>query len=190
MEDAAVRALVERAQRGDDDAFATLYADLAPRVLRYLRHQVGNPDRAEELMQETFMKVVEALSRFRLRERVPFAAWVFRIARNAVIDDRRSTHPTFELEAASQVVSPAVGPAELAEAASERAALVEALGRLTPEHRDVLVYRFFAELRPPEVAALMGRSDGAVRVLQHRALSALRSVLEESVTAEVPEVAP
>lgn len=55
MEESAVRPLVERAQRGDDEAFAALYADLAPRVLRYLRYQVRNPDRAEELMQETFV---------------------------------------------------------------------------------------------------------------------------------------
>ena len=189
MEEPEVRSLVERAQRGDEDAFAALYAELAPRVLRYLRYRVADPDRAEELMQETFVKAVEGLPRYRTRDRVPFAAWIFRIARNTMVDDHRAARPTLDLDAVSGIASSADGPAEVAEADLEREALGRALDLLHPSQRDVLVYRFFAGLRPAEVASLMSRSDGAVRVLQHRALAALRQILERQVSGELARVA-
>jgi RNA polymerase sigma-70 factor (ECF subfamily) len=178
MEESEVRPLVQRAQHGDDEAFAMLYAELAPRVLRYLGSQVRDQGRAEELMQLTFVKAIEGLPRYQLRDHVPFAAWIFRIARNAMIDDRRSARPVVGLDAVEQVPTAAAGPAELAEAASERSFLLDALDHLRPDQREVLIYRFFAELRPPEVARLMSRSEGAVRVLQHRALGALRLLLD------------
>lgn len=190
MEESEVRPLVQRAQHGDDDAFAVLYAELAPRVLRYLGAQVRDPDRAEELMQMTFVKAIEALPRYQLRDHVPFAAWIFRIARNAMIDDRRSAWPVIGLDAAEQLPARDAGPAELVEAAAERQNLLDALDRLRPDQREVLVYRFFAELRPPDVARLMDRSEGAVRVLQHRALGALRLLLQGEQQREVAGLIP
>lgn len=189
MDDAMLRPLVERAQRGDEVAFGDIYADLAPRVLRFLRHEVRDAETAEDLMQRTFVRAIEGLPRYRPRDGVPFAAWIFRIARNAVIDDHRATHQTTTLEAAEDLPESTPGPAELAEAEFEHERLVEALEGLPPDQHDVLVYRFFAELRPPEVARLMTRSEGAVRVLQHRALGSLRRRLERE-TGRPPDAAP
>ncbi len=101
-----------------------------------------------------------------------------RIARNAAIDERRRVHPTV-IDDAIDLPSLREGPDELALAALERRDLLAALERLPGDQHDVLVYRFFAELSPREVARLMDRSDGAVRVLQHRALRALRQLLAE-----------
>jgi RNA polymerase sigma-70 factor (ECF subfamily) len=119
------------------------------------------------------MQVIEALPRYEQRG-LPFNAWVFRIARNAVIDAARRTRDTDPLETALTVEERARGPAELAEAADERLALVDAIASLTPEQRDVIAQRFFADLSVAEVAAVLGKRPGTVRVVQFRALAALR----------------
>jgi RNA polymerase sigma-70 factor (ECF subfamily) len=181
-DEAAIDALVLRAAAGDAAAFAGIYDAYAPRVRRFLRHQLGDADVAEELLQRTFVKMIEALPRYRPRG-LPFGAWVFRIARNAVIDHRRTAHPGVPLEAAIDRASEAGDPVASAERHQDRDEIRVALEALPPDQREVLVWRFFAGLSPAETAVLMGRSNGAVRVLQHRALAALRSNLEPAAFA-------
>ncbi|MHB8893313.1 MAG: RNA polymerase sigma factor [Candidatus Limnocylindrales bacterium] len=175
-DNAGIDVLVRSAAAGDAAAFAGLYDAYAPRVRRFLRHQLGDADVAEELLQHTFVSMIEALPRYRDRG-LPFGAWVFRIARNAVIDHRRTSHPGLELDAAVDRASDAGDPVTSAEREHDRAWLRAALDGLPADQREVLVWRFFAELSPGETAVLMGRSNGAVRVLQHRALAALRTTL-------------
>jgi RNA polymerase sigma-70 factor (ECF subfamily) len=181
-DEAAIDALVLRAAAGDAAAFAGIYDAYAPRVRRFLRHQLGDADVAEELLQRTFVKMIEALPRYRPRG-LPFGAWVFRIARNAVIDHHRTAHPGVPLEAANDRASEAGDPVASAERHQDRDEIRVALEALPPDQREVLVWRFFAGLSPAETAVLMGRSNGAVRVLQHRALAALRSNLEPAAFA-------
>lgn len=174
--------LVERARRGDADAFTAIYDDLAPRVLRFLHHHVADPDLAEELMQRTFVKVIEALPRFEVRGSVPFRAWVFRLARNVVIDDHRTSHPALDVDAIADPPSEDPTPAEALERNVQRDELLAAIDRLPQDQHDVILYRFFADLSPRETAPLMHRSEGAVRVLQHRAVGRLRSLLATGAT--------
>lgn len=173
----AIDALVRRAAGGDAVAFAGLYDQYAPRLRRFLRHQVGDIHVAEDLLQQTFMKMIEALPGYCVRG-IPFGAWVFRIARNLVIDLRRTTHPAASIDDAADVVSAGDGPERAAERSDERARLLGAIDGLPSDQRDVVVWRFFGELSPAETAALMGRSPEAVRALQHRAIVALRSQLQ------------
>ena len=177
--------LIQRAQRGESAAFATIYDALAPSVLRFLSHHVGNPDLAEELMQRTFVKMIEALPRYRAARGVPFRAWVFRIARNLAIDAHRTSHPALDIDAVPDQPSLSPGPELMAEASEGREELLRAVDRLPPDQHDVIVYRFFADLAPREVAPLMHRSAGAVRILQHRALRRLRELLTPPTTGRV-----
>lgn len=169
-------ALVCRAVAGDSAAFAEIYDAYAPRVRRFLHHQLGNADLADELLQRTFVKMIEALPRYQSRG-LPFGAWVFRIARNAVIDHRRTTHPAIPLDMTTERPSDGGDPVATAERGQDRDLLRAALDELPSDQRQVLIWRFFAELSPAETAAIMGRSNGAVRVLQHRALVGLREIL-------------
>jgi RNA polymerase sigma-70 factor (ECF subfamily) len=150
-------------------------------VLRFLSHQVASPDLAEELMQRTFVKIIEALPRFEPRRGVPFRAWVFRVARNVCIDEHRTAHTVVGLEAVTNRPTELPGPEQALEAALERSELLALLERLPPDQHDVLVYRFFAGLSPREVAALVHKSEGSVRVTQHRALNRLRVLLSARV---------
>lgn len=172
----AIDALVRSAAGGDAVAFASLYDTYAPRLRRFLRHQTGDVTVAEDLLQQTFMKMIEALPRYRSRG-LPFGAWVFRIARNLVIDGRRTEHPATPIDAVADRPCDGDGPERAAERADERARLLAAIDTLPADQRDVLVWRFFGELSPTETAALMDRSQEAVRSLQHRAILALRAQL-------------
>lgn len=175
--------LVARAQRGDHTAFAALHDRFAARLYRFVRFRVGDASDAEDVVQRVFLKVIEALPRYEERG-APFAAWLFRLARNTVIDHVRTRHIAEPLE--SQLARPASGrgPEELAIAADELDALAVALGQLTQEQRDVIAYRFFAGLSPAEIGLIMGKREGTIRALQFRALGALR---RELAAAPIPD---
>ena len=171
-----IDALVERAARGDANAFRAIYEHLAPRLHRFVLVRIRERDDAEDLVQRVFLKMIEALPRYEQRG-VPFAAWVFRLARNTLIDFERTRRPQAPLDEIADRPDDVAGPAELVELEADRAAVRHAMTFLTPEQQDVVTYRFFAGLSPAEIGALMGRREGSVRALQFRALTALRSRL-------------
>jgi RNA polymerase sigma-70 factor (ECF subfamily) len=173
MPEDETQALVERAQGGDGAAFAALYDLFGPRVYRFFRFRVPAAEAAEDLTQRVFLKMIEQLPNYEPRG-VPFAAWLFRVARNAWIDEGRTTHPSVPINALSEEAAAVDGPHDLAAAAIESEMLRGAIATLPPDQREVIACRFFAGLTCRETAAQMGRSEGSVRVIQHRALAALR----------------
>jgi RNA polymerase sigma-70 factor (ECF subfamily) len=176
-DDSAIELLVDRAREGDAAAFAELYDAFAERLYRFLRFRLGSHEDAEDLLQQVFLKVIQALPRYESRG-LPFGAWVFRIARNASTDAVRARRPTMPLEILIGRGDPAGGPEERAAASFEAERIQTALRTLTDEQRDVLAYRFFADLTPGEIAAIMGKREGTIRGLQFRGLRALRRRLE------------
>ncbi len=171
--------LIQAAQKGQADAFGELYTRHAEAVFRYLYAHVSERQDAEDLTEEVFMRVWRTLARFR-EQGAPFVAYLIRVGRNALIDHYRK-HGRMEPEASTEdlmVADQSPGPAEALAASMEQAAVRRAMEKLREEHRLVLALRFLSELSPEETAQVMGRSPGAVRVLQHRALAALRDVME------------
>ncbi len=170
---------VARAQTGDRAAFDAIYERFAEPLFRYLYAQCGDAALAEELAGDLWVRVVERLPSFRLPSSAPeaaFAAWLYRIARNLVIDtfrrrDRRN------LPLAETIVARAALPEEQALEREAHRELREAIDKLTPQQREVLLLRFVEERSTAEVALLTGRSQGGVKVMQHRALAALARVL-------------
>jgi RNA polymerase sigma-70 factor (ECF subfamily) len=173
MPEDETQVLVERAQGGDGAAFAALYDVFAPRIYRFFRFRVITAESAEDLTQRVFLKMIEQLPKYEPRG-IPFAAWVFRVARNAWIDEDRTARPTVPLGVLVEAAATTVGPHEAAVAAMESETLRTAVATLPPDQREVIASRFFAGLSCRETATLMGKSEGSVRVLQHRALAALR----------------
>jgi RNA polymerase sigma-70 factor (ECF subfamily) len=176
MHEIALERIVAKATTGDPAAIAALYDEFGARVYRFALLRVHSPSDAEDLLQRIFLKVIEGLPRYEARS-LPFAAWLFRIARNSVIDHERTRHEHANLDDMAQCADQRAGPEELAEAAFERMAIRSALGLLTSEQRDVIAYRFFAGLSPREVGLLMDRREGAIRALQFRAIQTLRDSL-------------
>jgi len=165
--------LVRQAQRGDETAFAALYENYLDRIYRFLYLNTGNRLEAEDLAAQVFMKAWEKLDSYRERG-VPFGAWLFRIARNTLIDQVRARHEAESLEHPDAL---ALTDGQSVESEVDRRLLGEELARdlreLTAEQRQVIVLRLVEGYSTEEVARALNRRPGAVRGLQMRGLQAL-----------------
>jgi len=189
LDDAAIERLVREAQAGDAWAFGRLFDHYHQPVYRFVATRVRRPSDAEDLTQLVFVKALEALPRYEARG-VPFGGWLFRLARNAVIDFVRTSHEHADLAKSADRAGNDAGPDELAVIRQEIDAVGAALARLTEDQRDAIALRFFAGLSAREAAEVMGKQEGTVRGLQFRALAALRRELgiheSEPATASDP----
>ena len=152
-----------------------LYDRYQPEILRYLRHRVRDPEVAEDLTQQVFLKAWQAVPRYQQRG-VPFKAWLHRMAHNQMVDHYRARRPTTDLEGIDVPEEPVAEQRVLRQELLER--LQEALDRLSSDHREVLVLRFLMEKSAAEIGEIMERKEVTVRGLQFRALRALRHEIE------------
>jgi RNA polymerase sigma-70 factor (ECF subfamily) len=176
IDDETIDGLVAAAQGGDPDAFGSLFDRYYVPVYRFVAARVGRPSDAEDLAQLVFVKALEALPRFEARG-VPFGGWLFRLARNVVIDHVRTRREHATLDVVAEQTAGDAGPDDLAVLRQEMDSVAHALRRLTPEQREAIELRFFAGLSAREAAVAMGRQEGTVRGLQFRAIAALRREL-------------
>jgi len=173
-ENGRVRDLVERAQLGDRAALEELYLIHFDRIYSYLHMSVGSRHDAEDLTTQTFMKMLESIGRFRWQS-APFSAWLFRIAHNLAMDHfraRRRWQPEEEVPEAAGAEE--TSAEEQALAAIGDASLLDLISRLSPEQRQVLTLKFVFRFSNGEAAAILEKTEGAVKSLQHRALSSLQ----------------
>ena len=173
IDDEAIDRLVAAAQTGDPDAFGALFDHYYVPVYRFVAARIGRPSDAEDLAQLVFVKALEALPRYEARG-VPFGGWLFRLARNVVIDHVRTRREHATLDIVTERSSDDASPDDLAVLRQEMDSVAHALRRLTPEQREAIELRFFAGLSAKEAAVAMGRQEGTVRGLQFRAIAALR----------------
>ena len=170
--------LVYRAKDGDADAFGRLYDMYVDRVYRHVYYRVGNIADAEDLTQQVFIKAWQAIGRYK-KTASPFLAWLIKISHNLVIDFYRSnkakTYPDFDAVASA----PESGPEHLAETHFDQQRIRRAILELPGDQQQVVLMRFIEDFSYPEIAASLGKSEGAVRVIQHRALARLRRILEK-----------
>jgi RNA polymerase sigma-70 factor (ECF subfamily) len=176
LDDDAIDRLVQEARAGDAWAFGLLFDHYHVPVYRYIASRVHRPSDAEDLTQLVFVKALEALPRYEARG-IPFGGWLFRLARNAVIDHLRTRHHHVDLEAAMQHAGRDAGPDEVTVARQELDEVAAALAALTDEQRDAIALRFFGGLSAREAAEVMGKQEGTIRGLQFRAIAALRRQL-------------
>lgn len=175
-DDEALERLVLDAKAGDAWAFGRLFDELHEPVYRFIASRVARPTDAEDLTQLVFVKALEALPRYEPRG-VPFGGWLFRLARNTIIDHARTRHDHAELDAAADRPADGAGPEHVALLRQDLDAVARALAQLTDEQREAIELRFFAGLSAREAAEAMGKQEGTVRGLQFRAIAAMRRTL-------------
>jgi RNA polymerase sigma-70 factor (ECF subfamily) len=169
-----VRKLVERAQAGDRDALEELYLLHFDRIYSYLHMSVGNRHDAEDLTTLTFLKMLESIKRFRWQS-VPFSAWLFRIAHNVAMDHFRASKRVQPEEEVPEPIGSEQLSAEVEAMRSiGRQSMLQMIESLSPEQQQVLTLKFVFNFGNGEVAAILGKTEGAVKSLQHRALASLQ----------------
>lgn len=171
--------LVQSAIKRDRGAFGRLYDLHVNSIYKHIYYRLGKQSDAEDLCAEVFLRAWQAIDRYNPRG-VPFRAWLFRIANNLIIDRHRTTKQWLPLDKITVQPSGLNDPVAVAEMKLDRDELRRAILLLKPEHQQVIVLRFVDDLSAAEVASAIGKSEGAVRVIQHRALKELRGLLEET----------
>lgn len=160
-----------RSGPGEQYDVSALYDRYAPELFRYIYHRLGAKHLAEDLTAEVFVRVLGV-------KRAPddWRAYLYRIAHNLVIDSLRK-HPHILFEADESIADDRNDPVERAEISDEQRRLRQAISRLTPEQQQVVVLKFIEEMSNAQVAQILDKPEGAIKALQHRALTNLREWL-------------
>jgi RNA polymerase sigma-70 factor (ECF subfamily) len=174
--DAPERRLIEAAQR-DPACFAQLYEDNFERVYAFIARRVRDRDHAQDLTADVFHSALKNLSRFEWRG-APFAAWLFRIAANAIADRGKRASQLEAIKLREVEEHDSSSAADLAEV-EHRARLFKLVEKLPDDQRRVITMRFAQQKSIAEIAGEIGRSEGAVKQLQFRGLQSLRTMVGE-----------
>jgi RNA polymerase sigma-70 factor, ECF subfamily len=182
MSDLSEAEVVACAQRGEAEAVGRLYEAHQAAIFRYLWLRLGEREMAEDLTGEVFIRMLEALPRYR-PSRTPFRAWLYRIARNLAIDHgRRAAHfSPVALEEAPADPDPVGDPALQVDDRLSLKALRAGLAGLEAAQREVVTLRFLAGLSLRETAAVVNKTEAAVKALQHRGLASLNQMLNQKL---------
>ena len=170
--------LVERAIGHDAEAFGRLYDMNIDRIYRHIYYRVGNEHDAEDLTQQVFLKAWQAIGKYR-KMASPFIAWLMTIGHNLVVDFYRTRKDRAYLEAEVLASDPSSSPERTAEASLEQQRLRRAILQLGADEQQVVIMRFIEGFEFAEIASVMRKKEGNVRVILHRALAKLRSILEK-----------
>ena len=169
--------LVEKAQKGDAEAFAQVYDELVKPVYRYIYYRVEEAV-AEDLTEETFLKVWQNIKKYK-KCKHPFSSWVFRIAHNLVVDYYRQNKTTEMIEETVVDHKPESNPHHQTNLKLTQIRLRKVIYRLPENYQQVIILKYINELDNKEIATVTGKSEGAIRTIQFRALDKLKSLLSE-----------
>jgi RNA polymerase sigma-70 factor, ECF subfamily len=171
------RRLVDLAKSGDGEAFGQLYEAYFDRVYRFIFFRVTDDHIAEDLASQVFLKAWENLHRY--HPRGPFLAWLYAIARNTVIDNYRTRKQVVSLDEAAPIAAQDDKLDDRMQFQFEVQSLREAMQHLTSEQQEVIMLKFMADYDTAQIAKEMGKTEGAIRALQMRALQALARVMSK-----------
>ncbi len=175
-----LRALVDLAKGGDGEAFGQLYDHYVSGVFRFIYYRVGSKQLAEDLTSETFVRGLRAIQRFNWQGK-DFGAWLTTIARNLVADHFKSSRARLEIvsETIPESKETIASPEQEVLALISNEMLFEAINSLPKEQRDCILMRFIQGMSIAQTAAVLGRSEGAIKQLQLRAVRSLAKTMPE-----------
>lgn len=172
-----IEKLVKKSQKGDPNAFAEIYDIFVDPIYRYVYYRVKSVD-AEDLVETVFLKVWENIRQYKPRKK-SFSAWMFRIAHNLVVDYYRSSKGNFIEELTPQLPdqSREHNPIRVTQGVLDQDLLKEAIRKLKKQYQEIIIYKFINDLSSKEIADILKKSEGSLRILQFRALKALKREL-------------
>jgi RNA polymerase sigma-70 factor (ECF subfamily) len=176
--------LVESAVRGDSSAFGALYDQYQAMIYRFVLVKVGSREEAEDITHHVFLSAWQKIETYKHRGH-PFSSWLYQIARNLVIDHYRARKNDVSLDKIDpdSSIIPAAAHFDLSEKLQVEKVHI-AIKELKPDYQDVIIMRFVEEMSLKETAAILKKSEGAVKLIQHRAIKELKGKLGEEDTQD------
>ena len=173
-----VQRLVAACQSGDVEAFGPLYDMYIDQIYRYVFYRVDNEE-AEDIVENIFVRVWEKIDKY-VPGQHPFSSWMFRIAHNMVVDHyrRHRKHVSLRERLPKHVNQSSDDPVDFAQSKLTQGYVREALSELKDDYQQVLILKYLSGFDNNEIAQIMGKKPGNVRILQYRALKSLRQVME------------
>jgi len=171
--------IVQKAQQGEREAFGVLYDRYLPKIYRFVLIKVSKRDDAEDITHQVFLNAWQNIRSYRHRG-FPFSSWLYRIARNMVIDFYRTRRSHADIESVpEEFLVHNSGSLEFMDTKIELELVAKSIRKLKDDEQNILLLKFVDELSSKEIANIIEKSEGAVRVMQHRALKQLRSIIYE-----------
>jgi len=172
--------LIKEAQKGESDCFGRLYDHYIPQIYRFVLMKINHHQEAEDLVHDVFLSAWQNIDSYS-HQGFPFSSWLYQIARNKVIDYYRLKKSTIQLDNIDEsFVKIASAVEHNLDANLDIGRIYGTLNQLTPDQKDVIIMRFIEDLSHQEISAAMGRSEGAIRLLQHRAINTLKDLLNNN----------
>jgi RNA polymerase sigma-70 factor (ECF subfamily) len=168
--------LVERAKR-DADAFGELYSHYFGQIYRFIYSRLRDQDAAEDVTSEVFFKALRAIGRYKPSGH-PFSAWLYQISVNAIADHYRARRPTSNIDDAIGVADPQKPVDERAAQNAEAALVWAAIDTLPDQQRTAMSLKLGEDLKLADIGMVMGKSEGAIKLLIHRGMIGLRERLD------------
>lgn len=175
--------IVALAVEGQPSAFGSLYEHYQPQIYRFIFLKVGSKDEAEDLTHQVFLNAWTGIAKYKHRG-FPFSSWLYQIARNQVVDHYRSKKDAISIEEMDPDTLKEQFGTEGLDTALELERVMKAVRTLKTEYQDVLILRFVEDMTIKDVASALGKTEGAVKLLQHRALKILKDTLGEESPEE------
>ena len=168
-------AVIKRASEGDTEAFSFIYERYVSRIYSYIFYRIGSEADAEDITSRVFYRAFGHIGNY-VDKGVPFSAWLYRIAHNLIANWHRDSHRRKEVPLEDQMELPARAdhPERALEKSQEMELLLRGIRRLSPERQQLLILKFVEDYSNAEIGEIMGKSEGAIKSLYHRALIALR----------------
>ncbi len=173
-----IEKLIKKAQAGDTDAFAYIYDEYFSHIYRYVYYRVNRED-ASDVVAQVFMKAWDNLGKFRIQKGATFGSWLFRIAHNLIVDQYRQHRSIAELPVDIADEREAIDPQRITQNKLDQVVLKKALSHLKEAYRQVIVLKFINGFSNQEVAEILKRKEGNIRILQFRALKELKNILQK-----------
>lgn len=170
--------LVKKAKDGEVEAFGLLYDHYLPKIYRFVLLKVSHREEAEDLTHQVFLKAWENINQYNFKG-YSFGAWLYRIARNTTIDYYRNNRSETSIEKANEIAIEGISLGGVVDKKMEWESLIKSIRRLKEIEQEVLIMRFVEDLSLKEIAETINKSEGAAKLIQHRAVNKLKKIVNE-----------
>ena len=177
MTEEELKRILQKAQNGDSEAFGLIYEHFSEKIYRFIYFRVSHKEVAEDILSDTFVKAWQKINQINTPQAL--SGWLYQIAKNNIIDYYRIKKDLVPLADVEETLEDQVSPVDIINLNLQQKKILEVLSQLPEDQREVIKYRFFEDLTSEEIAYVLGKTEGAIRVLQHRAVLKLKELLKE-----------